>query len=69
MAIASIAKNFSQFENLSNTILGKCREFLLSVLKVPADFFGFANKYAKTELANVSLELLAGIDKGKTTAG
>ena len=68
MSVASIAENFSQFENLSGTILSKCREFLLSVLKVPDDFFGFAGKYEGTELADVAFKLLAGIEKDKVTA-
>ena len=40
----------------------------MSVLKVPADFFVFAKKYNGTELGNVALDLLAGIEEGKTTA-
>ena len=57
--VASIAEEFSQFQNLNNTIIRACRRFLLTVLKRPEDFFGFAEKYSGTELANVAFKLLA----------
>ena len=63
VTVTSVAENFSQFENLSNIILKKSREFLLSALKVPDDFIGFADKYAGTELADVAFKLLAGVKK------
>ena len=57
--VAAIAKNYSQFENLSNSILSKCREFLSSVMTVRADYCEYADKYAGSELAGVAFGLLA----------
>merc|ERR1711955_177294 len=66
---ASTAEKFGQlFENLAETILTKCREFLYSLLVVRGeDFCEFADKYAETELAVVALKLVAGMKKGKPT--
>ena len=65
---ASTAEKFSQlFENLAETILMKCREFLSSLLVVREDFCEFADKYAETELAVVALKLVAGMKNVKPT--
>ena len=59
--VAAIAKRYSQFENLANSVLKKCREFLSSVLKVRDDYCEYADKHVGAELADVAFELLAGM--------
>ena len=59
--VGAIAEKFCQFEYLANAIQMRCSKFLSSILKVPDDFCGFADKYAGTELAGVALKLQAGI--------
>ena len=59
VSVAAIAKNYSQFENLSNIILMKCREFLSSVMTVRDDYCKYAEKHAGSGLAGVAFGLLA----------
>ena len=59
--VAAIAEKFGQFENLAKTILMRCSECLSSMLKVRDDFCGFADKYARTELAFAAFKLQAGM--------
>ena len=65
VTIAAVAKNYSQFEDLNNTILFKCTEFLSSILQVRDDCCEFAIKYSGTELSNVAFTLLAGMKNVK----
>ena len=66
---ASTAEKFSKlFDNLAETILTKCREFMYSLLVVRGeDFCEFADKYAENELAVVALKLVAEMKKVKPT--
>ena len=57
--VSAIAKKYSQFEDLANYILEKCREFLSSVLILPDEYCEYAKKYVGSELAEVAFELQA----------
>jgi len=57
--VAAIVKKYSQFEDLANYILEKCRVFLSSVLTLPDDYCEYAKKYVGSEFADVALELQA----------
>ena len=67
VTVAAIAEKFGQYENLSNTILMRCSEFLSSILTTRDDFCGFANRYAGTKLAVVAFKLQAGMIHVKPT--
>ena len=61
VGVAAVAEKYFLFENLANTILMRCTEFLSSMLTSRDDFCGFTDKYAGTELAAVALKLQAGM--------
>ena len=66
--IAAKAEEYSHFEYVANSILLKCREFLSSVLRVRGNYCKFAKKYAGSELADVALKLIAGMENVNPTS-
>ena len=66
--IAAKAEEYSHFEYVANSILLKCREFLSSVLRVRGNYCKFAKKYAGSELTDVALKLIAGMENVNPTS-
>ena len=59
VAIASTAREFSQFEGLRDVFLTRCSNFLKLTLKQSKDFVEFADKFADTDKCETVVKLIA----------
>ena len=59
VAIASTAREFSQFEGLRDVFLTRCSNFLKLTLKRSQDFVEFADKFADTDKCETVVKLIA----------
>ena len=59
VAIASTAREFSQFEGLRDVFLTRCSNFLKLTLKQSKDFVEFADKFADTDKCEIVVKLIA----------